>query len=447
MGSGFPESGFPNRRPIVLELLRNGLEMVQNCDVVITGIGVVSPIGTGREAYWNALLEGRSGIGPLSHAVGTDFPVQFGGQLKDFDAKQFVKPRKSLKIMCHEVQVGYSATMLAVEDAGLNRDKIDPDRMGVVLGSETFSCDLDELADAYRKCVVDGKICPEMWGEGAMSDLYPLWMLKYLPNMVACHAAIALDARGPNNTITLDEVSSLLAMIEATCVIQRGAADVMLAGGVGTRINLTRMLYRGDAGWSHRSDDPTAACRPFDADRDGGVIGEGAGVLVLERREFAEARGAKILARVFGFGRSFESPNTGRPMTGIGIRNSIQGAIHSSGLTAQDIGHVNAHGNATIDHDRMEAQAIRDCLGDVPVTAPKSFFGCLAAASGAVEKAASVLAVFEGRVPVTLNYQRPDPECPVNVIHGRPLPIDNRNALLLNQTETGQAVALVIGAA
>ena len=170
--------------------------MVQSCEVVITGLGLVTPIGTGREAYWSSLLEGRSGIGPLAHAVGTELPVQFGGQLKDFDAKQFVKPRKSLKVMCHEIQVGYSASMMAVDQAGLKVGDVPPDRIGVVFGSEMFSCAVEELADAYRKCVVDGQIRPELWGEGAMSDLYPLWMLKYLPNMVGCHAAIALDARG-----------------------------------------------------------------------------------------------------------------------------------------------------------------------------------------------------------------------------------------------------------
>ncbi len=421
--------------------------MVESCEVVITGLGLVTPIGTGHEAYWRSLLEGRSGIAPLTHAVGTGLPVQFGGQLKDFDAKQFVKPRKSLKVMCHEIQVGYSASMLAVDQAGLKAGDVAPDRIGVVFGSEMFSCDVDELADAYRKCVVDGQIRPELWGEGAMSDLYPLWMLKYLPNMVGCHAAIALDARGPNNTITLDEVSALLAVIEANCAIQRGAADVMLAGGVGTRVNLTRMLYRGDRDWSHRHEDPTGACRPFDADRDGGVIGEGAGVLVLERREFAEARGAKILARLGGFGRGFESPNTGRPLTGDATRHSIQTALRQSELTPDDIGHVNAHGESTIDHDRMEAQAIRDCLGDVPVLAPKSYFGCLGAGSGVVEMAASVLAVAEDIVPPTLNYARPDPQCPIHVIHGQPQQVKNRSALILNQSETGQTAAVVIDAA
>jgi len=419
--------------------------MTESAEVVITGIGVVSPIGIGTDAYWKSLLEGRSGIGPLSVAAGTDLPVRFGGAIKDFDGKQFVKPRKSLKVMCREVQTGYAAAMLALQDAGWSAGKVEPERFGVVLGSEMFYCDLDELADAYRKCVVDGQLRPDLWGAGAMSDLYPLWMLKYLPNMVACHIAITEDARGPNNTITLDEVSSLLAVIESVCYIQRGAADVMIAGGQGTRINLARILYRGDVYWSHRNEDPQRACRPFDAQRDGGVIGEGAGAFVLETRQHAEARGAKILARVLGFGRSFD--RAPRPhFAGVdGIRRAIEEALAAARLKPADIGHVNAHGSSMVDGDRYEAQAIQSCLDDVPVTAPKSYFGCLGAGTGAVEMAASVLAIDTGLVPPTLNYESPDPACPVNVIHGTPLTTDKRTALVLNQSETGQTAAVVLG--
>ncbi|HPM83994.1 MAG TPA: beta-ketoacyl synthase N-terminal-like domain-containing protein, partial [Candidatus Anammoximicrobium sp.] len=138
--------------------------MTESAEVVITGIGVVSPIGIGTDAYWKSLLEGRSGIGPLSVAAGTDLPVRFGGAIKDFDGKQFVKPRKSLKVMCREVQTGYAAAMLALQDAGWSAGKVEPERFGVVLGSEMFYCDLDELADAYRKCVVDGQLRPDLWG-------------------------------------------------------------------------------------------------------------------------------------------------------------------------------------------------------------------------------------------------------------------------------------------
>jgi 3-oxoacyl-[acyl-carrier-protein] synthase II len=389
-------------------------------------------------------MQGRSGVGPLSFAAGSNLPVKFGAEVRDFDAKQFVKPRKSLKVMCREIQMGYSAAIMALEDAGLQPGTVEPDRFGVELGSEMFYCELEELADAYRKCIVEGQLRPDLWGVSAMTDLYPLWMLKYLPNMVACHLAIAQDARGPNNTITLDEVSCLLAFIEAVCVIERGAADVMIAGGSGTRINLTRMLYRGDKEWSHRHDEPQRAARPFDALRDGGVIGEGAGALILESRRHAEARGARILARVLGFGQGFESTPDYQPGRGAAVRHSIREALRRAGLSPQEIGHVSAHGASTIKHDRMEAQAIRDCLGDTPVTALKSYFGTLGAGTGAVEMAGNVLAVASGVTPATLNYEHADPECPVNVIRGGPLRTDKNVALALSQSNTGQAAAVII---
>ncbi|MCY2994560.1 MAG: beta-ketoacyl-[acyl-carrier-protein] synthase family protein [Planctomycetota bacterium] len=418
--------------------------MLQSSEVVITGLGVVSPIGVGKDAFWNSLMQGRSGVGPLSFAANTNLPVKFGAEIRNFDPKQFVKPRKSLKVMCREIQTGYSAAIMALEDAGLQTGSVEPDRFGIVLGSEMFYCELEELADAYRKCIVDGELQRELWGVSIMSHLYPLWMLKYLPNMVACHLAISQDARGPNNTITLDEVSCLLAFIEAVAVIERGAADVMITGGSGTRTNLTHMLYRGDKDCSHRHDDPQRAARPFDARRDGGVIGEGAGAIILERRQHAEARGARILARVLGYGRGFEATPDYQPGPGDGVRHSIREALARSGLRAQDIGHVNAHGASTVKHDRMEAQAIHDCLGDTPVTALKSYFGSLGAGSGAVETVGSVLAVGAGLVPATLNYENPDPECPVNVIHGRPLQTDKNVAIALNQSTTGQAAAVII---
>ncbi len=418
--------------------------MVNNTEVVITGVGMVSPIGTGREAFWDSLRTGRSGVGPLSFAAGTDLPVKFGSEIEGFDPKQFVKPRKSLKLMCREMETGHSAAVLAIQDANLNRGDVDPDRYGIVLGAEMFYCELQELADAYRKCVVNGQLLPELWGEGAMSDLNPLWMLKQLPNMVACHVAIAEDARGPNNTITLDEVSCLLALIESVCVIQRGHADVMITGGCGTRINLTRIMYRGDGAWSHRNDDPQGACRPFDADRDGGVIGEGAGAFVLESREHAEARGANIIARVLGYGSSFGAPATQRDRSVAGIRRSINSALRSAQLTAADVGHVNANGSSVVIPDQIEAQAIHDCLGDTPVTAPRSYFGCLGAGSGAVEMMGSVLAISKGEIPATLNYQHPDPMCPINVIRDEPLRMTSSTSVILNQSEAGQAVAVVI---
>jgi 3-oxoacyl-[acyl-carrier-protein] synthase II len=167
---------------------------------------------------------------------------------------------------------------------------------------------------------------------------------------------------------------------------------------------------------------------------------------VLESREHAESRGATILATVRGSGRGFEFVDRPLESRGAGIRHSIEVALQSAGLEPSQIGHVNAHAAGMVQDDQIEAQAIRDCLGDAPVTAPKSYFGCLGAGTGAVEMACSVLALAEGRVPPTLNYEQPDPACPVNVIHGDPLPIENRNALLLNQAETGQTAAVILAA-
>jgi 3-oxoacyl-[acyl-carrier-protein] synthase II len=265
--------------------------------------------------------------------------------------------------------------------------------------------------------------------------------------MAACHISIAHDARGPNNSIVEGGVSSLLAVWEAASAIQRGHADVMLAGGSGSYASYSCLPFRG---WRHLSQwqgEPAGASRPFEAQRSGIVVGEGSAVVTLEERSRAEARGAKILARLAGFASRFEAPgDPWRPRTGRAIRQSIEGALATANLQPAEIGHVNAHGESSIDNDRLEAQAIRDTLGDVPVTAPKSLFGDLAAGSGAVELVASLLALQTGRVPRTLNYDQPDPACPINVVHGQSLPVERRTALLLNQSNTGHAAALVIDA-
>ena len=416
-------------------------------EIVITGMGVVSPIGIGREAFAAALRAGCSGIDNLSRFDASAMPVRFGGQIDDFDPKQYVKPRKSLKVMSRDIQFAYTAADLACLDAKLDAQAIDSERLGVVFGSDMIYCDLAEIAGAYRGCMVGGSFDFSRWGEHALSEMQPLWLLKYLPNMLACHVGIARDARGPTNSITFGEASSLLSVAEGMRTIQRGRADAMIVGGAGSRLHPTALMFRGDGLLSHRNDQPRRACRPFDAMRDGLVNGEGAGAFVIEARDFAEGRGAKILARLLGYSSNFEPLANGNPPTGTAIRASIAGALQSAELEVGQVGHVNAHGLSTTVHDRAEAQAIRDCLGDVLVTAPKSFFGNLGAGTGAVEMAASLLAIEEGRVPVTLNYEQPDPECPVNVVHGEASPADTPTALMMNQTSMGQAVAVAIAAA
>jgi 3-oxoacyl-[acyl-carrier-protein] synthase II len=276
--------------------------------------------------------------------------------------------------------------------------------------------------------------------------MYPLWMLMYLPNMTACHVGIAHDARGPNNTICQGEVSGPLAMIEAASVIRRGHADVMITGGSSSRIGVAPALYRGMTHLSRRIDTPTEACRPFDATRDGTVNGEGAAAFVFESEEHARARGAKILARLRGWGHNYARTDGAWEVHQQAIERSMQQALESAALGAETVGHVNAHASGQVSFDAVEAQAIRQVLGDVPVTAPKSYFGDVGASCGAVEMVASVLALQHQEIPVTLNYSQPDDNCPVNVVHGQPRSADHPTALVLSQAVTGQTVALALDA-
>ena len=420
--------------------------MSNSREIVITGMGVVSPIGIGTEAYWDSLAAGRSGIRSLDVFAGSDLPTPIGGEISDFDPKQYIRPRKSLKVMSRDIQLAFVAVDQACEQANFTNRPVDPERLGVVYGADMIAGDPREMIHAIQGCMVDGQFDFSKWGHQAMAEMYPLWMLKYLPNMPACHVGIAHDARGPNNSLTLRETSSLSAVSEAVRVIERGQADAMIVGGTGCWVHPCIWAYNRSFELSGRLDDPAAACRPFDADRDGMVHGEGSSAFIMEERKLAESRGADILARVIGFAATFEPHSTDRAALGDGIRNAIRLALQNAGIGPNEVGHVNADGAGTVQGDAVEAQAIRDMLGDVPVTAPKSFFGNLGAGTGAVEMVASVLALGKGRVPFTLNYETPDPLCPINVVSQTLLEGREPTALLLNQTNRGQAVAVVLAA-
>ncbi len=416
-------------------------------EIVITGVGIVSPIGIGVEAFWRALLAGESGIRPIDRFDSSGLTVRFGGQIPAFDPKLYVRPRKSLKVMSREIQLGFAAADLAMADADLAGDRIEPERFGVVCGNDMIYADLEDLETAYRRSrTADGGFSYPQWSEAIHEELHPLWLLKHLPNMTASHIAIAQDARGPNNTIVLGDVSGLLAVAEAASVIERGWADVMLAGGAGCRLHPTALVARGSAQLSKRSDDFQAACRPFDRDRDGLVNAEGAGVVVLESREHADRRGARIRGRLLATAARCEPRQRQDPPTGRGVRLVLREVLNRAGLEAAGLGHVNAHGLSTIPTDRAEAQAIAAELGDIPVTAPKSSFGHAGAGGGLLELAVSLLAVEAGVIPPTRNYETPDPDCPIHVIHEGPLAGRPRTAISLNFGSMGQAAAVAIAA-
>ena len=415
-------------------------------EVVITGMGVASPIGIGNEPFWASLSEGRSGVRSLGLFTNSDLPVDIGGQVQELHPERHVRPRKALKVMSREIQLAVVAADLASTDAGIDSSPVDPERLGVVFGADLIPCDLEEMVAPYQACMVGGRFDFGRWGQNGLAEMFPLWMLKYLPNMPACHAGIAHDARGHTNAPTLREVSGLASIAEAMRVIERGQADAMIAGGTGGHVHPIMWARNRVFRPSQHTGDPAAASRPFDADRNGMVHGEGAAAFLLEERKRAEARGAKVWARIVGHAITFEPHRRDQPLEGKAIRAAIRRALDDARLAPGDVGHVNAHGLSTQHDDAIEARAIRDTLGDVPVTAPKSFFGNLSAGTGAVEAVVSVLAFHKGLVPPTLNYDRPDPDCPVNVIHPEPLDLPRPTALLLNHCWDGRAAAMVLAA-
>ena len=414
-------------------------------EVVITGLGVVSPIGIGKRRVWESFCAGRSGVRPIRRFDPAGLPVRIAAEVDDFDPEAYVRPRKNLKVMVRDAQFGVAASVLACQDANLANGTVDPERFGVVLGADRICGEMEDAEVSYRACMVDGRFDFSRWATHAMATAFPLGFLRVLPNMIASHVSIAHDARGPNNTIHHAELSGLLAVVEAARVIQRGMADVMIAGGASSQMKFFDWVRHCVIGaLSVSQGDPTTVLRPFDALRDGQVLGEGAAAFIMESRRHAEARGATIRARVLGWACTCEPHNGGLPQ-GSGLRRAMSLAVDEAGLKPGQLGHVNAHGVSGVVDDQIEGRAIQACLPDVPVTAPKSYFGNLGAAGGAVEMAASVLSFGDGLVPPTLNYRRPDPACPVRVVRGQPLETSVDTALVVNWTRIGQSVAVVLG--
>ncbi|MCL2742645.1 MAG: beta-ketoacyl-[acyl-carrier-protein] synthase family protein [Planctomycetaceae bacterium] len=417
-------------------------------EVVITGFAVLSPIGNDKETFWTSQLEGKSGIGFLNIETSDDALRPMGGTVPDFQAKNYVQPRKNIKVMSRDIQLAYVAACLSCTDAGLitqgDSRSVDSDRFGVVFGSDLIGTEVDLELPAYRKGIADGQYDFSRWGIDAMSEIFPLWMLKFLPNMPACHICIAHDARGPSNSLTLSRCSSLAAIIEAARNIERGAADVMLAGGCGNRINQDFLVRTKAYYTAERRDTPTTVPRPFDADRCGNVLAEGAGSFVLERRSFAEARGAKICAVIRGYSETNEPHLHKSKPTGEGIRRSFKLALQRAGMKSEDIGFVNADGVGTKHADRVEAEAIRAVIGDVPVVSNKGNIGDAGSGAGAVELASALLSLEHKIVPPTLNHTETASDCPINVVHDKPLPFSKRTVLKTSHTEMGRSCTLIL---
>jgi 3-oxoacyl-[acyl-carrier-protein] synthase II len=414
---------------------------------VITGVGLVSPIGTDPAAFWQSLREGRCGIRPIRTFDASALPVRFAGEVSDFDAKAFVAKdqRKSLRMMARTIQLAVAGAQRAIDDSKVDKSKLDPTRFGIEFGAGLIASELPELADAARVSAncQPGVVDLEKWGSQGLETIQPLWMLKYLPNFPACHISILHNAQGPNNSITESDVAGLLAMGEAFRILRRDQADFFLVGGAESKINPLSMVRQClFEQMSRRNETPEKACRPFDRARDGFVVGEGAGVFVLEDLEHARKRGAKVYAEVVGFGAAFD-----RNLNGDGLARAVRAALNDAGIGPEELDHVNAHGLATRTADAWEARGLQEVFGSTgvpPVFAPKSYLGNLGAAGGTTELAASVLGLEHDIVPPTLNYEEPDPACAVPVVAREPRPVTKPYVLKVGFTQMGQSAALVV---
>jgi 3-oxoacyl-[acyl-carrier-protein] synthase II len=416
--------------------------------VVITGIGIISPIGLDAASYWRSLQEGRSGVRPIRTFDTSGLPVRFAGEISDFDAKEFVekKDRRGLKVMARTIQLAVAGAQRALEDGKVDKSKLEPTRFGVEFGAGLIATELPDLVEAAclsANCQ-PGRVDLEKWGEQGLPAIQPLWMLKYLPNMLACHVSILHDARGPNNSITESDVASLLALGEAYRILVRDQADFFLVGGAESKLNplslVRQCLFER---LSHRNEEPAKACRPFDRQRDGLVLGEGAGVFAVEELEHARRRGARIYAEIIGFGAAFDPG-----LKGDGLTRAVRAALAEAGIGPEEVDHVNAHGLATRESDAWEARCLHEVFGarsqPVPVFAPKSYIGNLGAGGSTVELAATLLGMSAGVVPPTLNYEQADPDCPITVLSGQARTLERPYVVKVSFTQMGQCGAMVV---
>jgi 3-oxoacyl-[acyl-carrier-protein] synthase II len=413
---------------------------------VITGLGLLTPIGCDADTFWRSLLEGRSGIHPIRAFDASSMPTRIAAEIPEFDAKLHVEKsqRKSLRMMARPIQLAIACAQKALDQGKVDKSKLDPTRFGVEFGAGLIASELPDLADAARvsaNCQV-GAVDLEKWGAEGLGTIQPLWMLKYLPNMPACHISIMHNAQGPNNSITESDVASLLALGEAYRILARDDADFFLVGGAESKINpISLVRWCLFQQMSRRNEEPEKSCRPFDAGRDGLVMGEGSTVLVVEDLEHARRRGARILAEMVGFGAAFD-----RKQDGAGLARAVQAALNDAGIGPDDLDHVNAHGLGSCADDVWEARGLAQTLDGrrVPVFAAKGYLGNMGAAGGTTELAASILGLEHGVMPPSLNHDLTDPDCPIEVLAGASRPVTRPYVLKVGFTQMGQCGAVVI---
>jgi len=376
--------------------------------VVVTGLSAITPIGIGLEQTWKTLLAGKNGIARITHFDPSQHRTQMAGEVLDFDPEHWMDS-KSARRMDRVMQFGLAASKMALADAGLDHASFDKNRAGVIIGSG--------IGGAFT--IEDG--C-KVYADKGPRGTNPFFISKVLVNMTACVVSIEHGFKGPLTALSVACSTGSNAVGDAFRIIQRGDADIMIAGA--SEASLTPVAFSGFCAarsMSTRNDDPEHASRPFDKNRDGFVMGEGAGLAVLEEKEHAERRGARIYAELAGYGNTADAYHFTAPEPeGDGMIRVMHAALNDARLRPEDVGYINAHGTSTVLNDRAEMLAVQRVFGEhakaLKISSTKSMIGHLMGAAGAVEFVATVMSLYTGKIHPTINYEEPDPECPLDVV-------------------------------
>lgn len=379
--------------------------------VVVTGIGMVTPIGSDKEEFWQSLVNGRSGIQRVTGFDVSNYPCQIAGEVPDFDPARYIEKREARK-MDRFTQFGAAAALMAWQDAGLDQGEIDRDSAGVIVGSGIGG--IKTIEEQYSLLMEKGP-----------RRVSPFLVPALIANMAAGYISIMFRLRGPNSTVVTACASSNHAVGDAFHVIRRGDAGIMVAGGAEAAISHTAFAgFCAARAFSTRNDDPARASRPFDRERDGFVMGEGSGIVILESLDHALRRGAHIYAEIAGYGMSGDAYHITAPdPEGTGACLSMQRALESAGLEPGAVDYINAHGTSTEYNDRIETLAIKKTFGEhaagLAVSSTKSMTGHLLGAAGAVELIATLLCMEHQMAHPTINYEFPDPDCDLDYVPNR----------------------------
>lgn len=376
--------------------------------VVVTGIGCITPVGIGKKAFWDSIVRGVSGVSYITKFDTTDYPTKIAAEVKDFNPEEYLD-KKECKRMDKFAQFAVAATKLALDDGKIDVKEINPNRFGVVLGSGVGG--IETLEVEHKKLLARGA-----------KRVSPLFIPMMISNMAAGQVSMFFGAKGPNKTVVTACASATNAIGEAFRLIERGDSDIIVTGG--TEASITPLSIAGFCSMkalSTNNDNPQGASRPFDKDRDGFVMGEGAGIIILESLEHAQNRNAEIYAEIVGYGMSADAYHITSPdPEASGAAKAMKYAIEDANITYEDISYINAHGTSTYYNDKFETIAIKKVFKEraynIPISSTKSMTGHLLGAAGGIEGIVCALAVKNNIVPPTINYKNSDPECDLDYV-------------------------------